>query len=76
MTTLNTILKEHPEWGDLPVGIYTESGEIDFIDFADNTRGAVYDSEWWDDSIVKSEDYDENGEYTGEKFWILVFAPN
>lgn len=74
MTTLNDILKEHPEWGDLPVGIYTERGDIDFIDFAGITRGAVYNDEWHDDEKATDEDYDDTGEFIGEETNVLIFA--
>ena len=38
MKTLNDILKEHPEWGDLPIGVYVPDGTYDMIDGA----GDVY----------------------------------
>ena len=28
MVTLGSILREHPEWAELPVGIYTEDGSV------------------------------------------------
>ena len=73
MTTLNDILKEHPEYGDLPVGIYTESGEIDFIDFNGNTRGMIYRT-YISDENTGEDPNDEN--FIGKKIQVLIFAGN
>jgi len=74
MTTLNDILKEHPEYGDLPVGIYAD-GEYDFIDFNGNTRGGVYRTYVCDDAKNSGQDpNDEN--FVGNKTQVLIFTAN
>ena len=32
MKTLNQILREHPEWGDLPVALMRGDGTYEFVD--------------------------------------------
>lgn len=63
MKTLNDILKEHPEWGDIPVGIYMPDGHYDMIDEA----GDVYVDMRDDDGV----EYDD-----GRPTSVLVFAGN
>jgi len=63
MKTLNDILKEHPEWGDMPVGIYMPDGHYDMIDGA----GSVYVDKQ-DEEDVEYEEWE-----TGP---VLVFAGN
>lgn len=63
MKTLNDILKEHPEWGDIPVGVYMPDGHYDYLDGA----GSVYLDEQ-DDVEVR-----EEGANRGP---VLVFAGN
>ena len=40
--TLRTLCEKHPEWMDLPIGVYTPSGRIDFVGAA----GTAYQSEY------------------------------
>lgn len=43
--TLREILEEHPEWVDLPVGVYRVDGGIDFV----GCSGMVYLGHEYDD---------------------------
>ena len=67
MKTLNQILEEHPEWGDIPVGIYTENafGGYEYV----GGSGSVYVSEPTEEEFNDFED-DEYGGPT------LVFTGN
>lgn len=61
--TLRSLCKKHPEWLDLPIGVYTVDGSIDFVGAA----GEVYSSEYCDS--------EEEGDYpSGTK--ILIFSAN
>lgn len=33
-TTLNSIIKEHPEWGNLPLVVYKDDGSYSYVDVA------------------------------------------
>lgn len=48
LKTLRDIIQEHPEWLDIPIGIYTESGEYDYV----GARGFVYEGEGEDGKPV------------------------
>ena len=48
LETLGTLLDKHPEWKDLPIGIYKPSGELDFVGAA----GMVYEDEDEDGKIL------------------------
>jgi len=61
--TLRTLCEKHPEWMDLPIGVYTPDGTIDFVGAA----GTVYQSEYGGSD--EKEDYP-----TGTK--ILIFSGN
>lgn len=42
--TLRTLLAEHPEWADLPIGVSHADGHVDIVDWA----GSVYPVEHQD----------------------------
>lgn len=65
MTTLRDILEKHPEWADIPVGIYMPDGRYDYV----GGCGTVYVAQPTEDEIVDFEDDD----YVGP---TLVFAGN
>lgn len=65
MRTLRDIIKKHPKWLDLPVGVAREDGEVDFIDGA----GMVYKMKWNDDP---NKDVDK----AKDSYKILVFSTN
>lgn len=67
MVTLKVLLERHPEWGDLPLVVYTPSGRVDWVgesSMGDSGAGGVYVSET-----------PEDGE-DGEMVEVLVFTPN
>jgi len=47
VTTLRSLIEEHPEWADLPLVVYREDGEYDWV----GCSGAVYDHNPADDGI-------------------------
>jgi hypothetical protein len=63
--TLRTLCEQHPDWLDLPIGVYTPNGSIDFVGAA----GTVYSSEYGGDNEEQSSDYP-----AGTK--ILIFSAN
>jgi len=46
--TLRTLMKEHPEWADLPIAVYREDGSYDYV----GGSGAVYHTEDGEDEIL------------------------
>lgn len=62
-TTLKEILEAHPEWADIPIGIYMPDGHYDYLDGA----GSVYLDEQDDVEVW------EEGEYRGP---VIVFSGN
>lgn len=66
--TIKELLRDHPEWGDLPIGVARSDGNVDFI----GASGFAYDIDWCDD---ESADVEE-AKSRGETYKILVFATN
>ena len=63
--TLRQLYEKHPEWLDLPLGVYSPDGSIDFVGAA----GSVYQSEYGGSNEEHSSDYP-----AGTK--ILIFSAN
>lgn len=67
--TLRNLIKEHPEYLDLPLAVFTN--RFEWV----GGSASVGVSDWWPDD-VHPESYDENGEYQGEKIKVLTFQGN
>ena len=66
-TTLNEILKEHPEWGNLPVVVYDEHSEYyHYI----GESGNVYEA-----NDYENPDLDIN-DVNNKSYPVLVFSGN
>jgi len=61
--TLRSLCEKHPEWMDLPLGVYVADGSIDFV----GASGTAYQSEYG--GSKESDDFP-----AGTK--ILVFSAN
>lgn len=61
--TLRSLCEKHPDWMDLPIGVYTPAGSIDFVGAA----GTAYQSEYGG-----SEEIDDYPAGTN----ILIFSAN
>lgn len=61
--TLRSLCEKHPDWMDLPIGVYTPDGSIDFVGAA----GTAYQSEYG--GSEETDDYP-----AGTK--ILIFSAN
>lgn len=78
VTTLNDIIKKHPEYADLPVVIYREDGEYDWV----GASGSVYDGKTCSIDYDKKKPIDgacEQGrdcETCKYAISVLVFAGN
>ena len=73
MKTLREIIEEHPEWLDIPVGIYTDMDYPDGMGYdMVGERGSVYLHDPADD------DEDEDGEETEGEYYgpVVVFSGN
>ncbi len=68
METLKSLLAEHPEWGDLPIVVYTPDGRYDWLGGA----AGVYT----DDTPTNDEDLDKDVSKVSEWTKVLVFSAN
>lgn len=64
--TLRQLLAEHPEWADLPLAVYTENGELDYVGCA----GSVYQGEDYIDPDMDVSDP------RNVKIDVLIFSAN
>jgi len=67
--TLRELFEQHPEWRDIPIGIYTSSGEHDML----GERGSVY---LWGDDLGEDEIRDITEELGHPPELQLVFSGN
>lgn len=66
MVTLKQLIEEHPEWSDLPIAIYRNDGDLDYI----GESGLVYPCKYYETDF----DYEK---YVKDKPCnVLVFAGN
>lgn len=64
--TLRQLLAEHPEWADLPIVVYTPSGEYSYV----GAGCRVYTNETCDDPDADMEDP------ATKKYMVLVLDPS
>jgi hypothetical protein len=67
MTSLRRLIAEHPEWADLPLVVYREDGDYDFVGTLDGAA-SVYPT---DLTTARSDD-----DPTPTLLRVLVFAAN